>query len=499
MTSRFKGAVAAGHPLTAQAAADVLADGGTAVDAAVAGLWMACLAEPVLASPGGGGFLMAHDGASGETALYDFFVQTPLCKRDADTLEFRGVHADFGTATQEFHIGHGASATPGFIPGLYQVHADLGVTPMAELLQPAAAAARDGIAITGFQACLSNVVSPILKANDTSRALYAPDGELLPEAAIFANEGLADFFDGLARGGMTFHDNEAVPRFCAAQAGEGQLRADDFAAYEVHRRPPLSLQLCDAEISLNPPPSAGGAFIATALGHLNAEDGVPGVRLADALSQADQARIRHKGNVARMLLDVAFGGGDEEGGGPATRGTTHISVIDAAGNAASATVSNGSGNGQVVAGYGFMLNNMLGEADLNRGGFHKWRENARLSSNMCPALAISADGGLVALGSGGSNRIRSSVFQVLVRMVRDGMAPRDAVHAARVHVEDGHLDFEDDIDQDARAALIAQFPDHRAWPERNLFYGGVHTVRRAADGSFEAVGDARRAGTAMVV
>ena len=249
-----RGAVAAGHPLTARAAADVLADGGTAVDAALAGLWMACLAEPVLASPGGGGFLMAHDGASGETALYDFFTQTPRTKRDEADLEFRGVHADFGTATQEFHIGHGASATPGFVPGLYRVHEDLGHLPMPDILRPAAEAARRGIAITGFQAYLSRVVSPILTATETSRALYAPDGDLLAEGAEFVNTALADFLDGLADGGMAFHDNELVPRFCAAQAGEGQLREDDFAAYEVHRRPPLSLQLCDADISLNPPP-----------------------------------------------------------------------------------------------------------------------------------------------------------------------------------------------------------------------------------------------------
>lgn len=503
MTAKSKGAVAAGHPLTARAAADVLADGGTAVDAALAGLWMACLAEPVLASPGGGGFLMAHDGASGETTLFDFFTQTPRKKRDPDSLEFESVHADFGTAKQEFHIGHGASATPGFVPGLYGVHGDLGTIPMSAILQPAAAAARAGIEITAFQAYLSAVVAPILTANDSASGLYAPDGALLREGASFANPALAGFLDGLAQDGMAFYENEVVPRFCAVQQGQGHLSAADFAAYEVHRRPPLALQLCDAEISLNPPPSAGGAFIAYALRHLNAQDGVPGARLADALASADDARIRYQGNVARMLLEVAFGdGGDigvDIGGGPANRGTTHISVIDGAGNAASATISNGSGNGQVVPDCGFMLNNMLGEADLNRGGFHKWRENSRLSSNMCPSLSLAPDGTLIALGSGGSNRIRSAVFQVLVRMVRDGMAPEDAVHAPRVHVEVGHLDFEDDIDAAARDALVAHFPDHRAWPERNLFYGGVHTVCRAADGSFEAIGDARRAGTAVVV
>ena len=106
---------------------------------------------------------------------------------------------------------------------------------------------------------------------------------------------------------------------------------------------------------------------------------------------------------------------------------------------------------------------------------------------------------MIALGSGGSNRIRSAVFQVLVRMVRDGLDPEEAVHAARVHVEAEHLDFEDDVTPETRTALTDAFPDHRPWSERNLFFGGVHAVRQGADGGFDAAGDARRGGTAVVL
>lgn len=499
MTSTSKGAVAAGHQLTAQAAADVLHAGGNAFDAAIAGLWVACVAEPVLASPGGGGFLMAHEGLSGSTTLYDFFVQTPLRKRNPAVLDFTSVHADFGTATQEFHIGQGASATPGFVPGIYAVHEDLGTMPMSELLQVAIGTARDGLVMTRFQAFLSQVVSPILLASESAGKVFAPAGALVPEGATFTNSALAGFLDGLACEGLAFYGGEAADAFCAAQVDAGQLRAEDFARYRVLRRQPLGLPAMDATIALNPPPSAGGAFIAHALHGLGAEKAATLPAIAQALARADRARIRHKGDVAAILSDAGIDWADEPGGGPATRGTSHISVVDARGNAAAVTVSNGEGNGHVVDHAGFMLNNMLGEEDLNPKGFHGWHEGARLSSNMCPAVAHGQDGAVVALGSGGSNRIRSAVFQVLVRMLAQDMSPEDAVQAARVHVESGHLDFEDDLETGDRDALTTAFPDHRAWAERNLFFGGCNVVRRTAAGTCDAAGDARRGGRMVVL
>ena len=499
MTERSAGAVAAGHELTARAAAQVLADGGNAFDAAIAGLWMACLAEPVLASPGGGGFLMAREDANGHTTLYDFFVQTPLQKRNPQELEFFEVHADFGTATQQFHIGHGASATPGFVPGLYAVHHDLGSMPMERLLEPAIAAARGGVVTTRFQAFLAQVVEPILTATETGRAQFAPVGGLRGAGDTFNNPGLADFYEGLAADGLDFYLGAAAERFAAAQSESGQLRMQDFAEYRVERRMPLEIDLAGARVAVNPPPSAGGAFIAHALHGLERLADGEAATVARALGASDEARLRCRGDVVRMLAEIGVAADAAPDGGPASRGTTHVSVIDRAGNAASATVSNGEGNGHIAGGFGFMLNNMLGEEDVNPTGFHQWREGLRPASNMCPAVAELADGGLIALGSGGSNRIRSAVFQVLVRMVRDGLDPEEAVHAARVHVEAGHLDFEDDVAPETRTALTEAFPDHRPWGERNLFFGGVHAVRRVADGGFDAAGDARRGGTAVVL
>jgi gamma-glutamyltranspeptidase / glutathione hydrolase len=182
-----------------------------------------------------------------------------------------------------------------------------------------------------------------------------------------------------------------------------------------------------------------------------------------------------------------------------TRGTTHVSVIDAAGNAASLTVSNGEGNGRLAPGCGFMLNNMLGETDLNPAGFHRWAPGARLGSMMTPGIATRPDGTVIAFGSGGSNRIRTAILQALLNRCGRGMRLAEAIEAPRLHVERGHLDFEDLIGEPVRAELCAAFRDHLAWPEANLYFGGVHAAERTAKGDFEAAGDPRRGGASLIV
>jgi gamma-glutamyltranspeptidase/glutathione hydrolase len=120
--SKGHSVVAVGHALTADAAAEILADGGNAFDAAIAGVCMAFVAEAVFASPGGGGFLMARQAGRDTVKLFDFFVETPLKRRKADEVSFFPIEANFGPATQEFHIGLGSSATPGIAQGLFAMH-----------------------------------------------------------------------------------------------------------------------------------------------------------------------------------------------------------------------------------------------------------------------------------------------------------------------------------------------------------------------------------------
>jgi gamma-glutamyltranspeptidase/glutathione hydrolase len=207
----MNGAVAAGHPATAEAAAWALEEGGNAFDAAMAGLCAACVAEPVLTSLGGGGFLLAHQGG-GRNTLYDFFVQTPLRKRAVSDLDFYPITADFGTAQQEFHIGMGSVAAPGTIKGLFRIHDELGSLPMREIVKPAVDFARDGIVLNRLQAYIFSIVAPIYLSTRGARQTYSSHqvaGSLPVEGENFRQPELADALELLAiEGEQLFYQGE---------------------------------------------------------------------------------------------------------------------------------------------------------------------------------------------------------------------------------------------------------------------------------------------------
>jgi gamma-glutamyltranspeptidase/glutathione hydrolase len=193
----------------------------------------------------------------------------------------------------------------------------------------------------------------------------------------------------------------------------------------------------------------------------------------------------------------------------ATRGTTHISAVDAQGNAAALTLSNGEGCGLVAPGTGLMPNNMLGESDLMPGGFHPVPADTRLGSMMAPSMMEWDDGALCALGSGGSNRIRTALAQVMAQLADAPGTLEDAIAAPRLHVEgqtpdrergipDMQVDFEDRLGDQHRGALLQAYPQARPWAQDSMFFGGVHAVRRNARGAVEAVGDPRRDGASLI-
>ncbi|MFQ5959503.1 MAG: gamma-glutamyltransferase, partial [Alphaproteobacteria bacterium] len=511
-----KGAIAAGNPDTARAAADILAAGGNAFDAALAALCAACVAEPVLASLGGGGFLLARP-AEGRSVLYDFFTQTPIRPRPPGESDFYARLADFGAARQEFHIGLGSIATPGVVKGLFAAHRDLGALPMRDIVAPAVAYARDGVRLDPLQAFINRVVETIVTATPAARAIFCADGgngALLGEGDSLRMPAFADALEALADEGEALFYQGDIAKRIARDCGErgGHLTAEDLAGYEVIRRQPLARDYRGSRLITNPPPSSGGVLIAFALDLVERADvaslafgGAAHLDLlARVMEETNRARIEARihdlaeDEVARRLLDPGLLAryADEVHGQPASRrGTTHISVIDGAGNAAALSVSNGEGSAYVVPGTGIMLNNMLGEEDVNPQGFHNWPPARRISSMMAPTLVEGADGGTVALGSGGSNRIRTAILQVLVNLLDFGMDIAGAVTCPRVHFEGGVTHVEHGFDVREVAALTRMRPDVKAWPDQNIFFGGVHAVTAdPATGAFRGAGDPRRGG-----
>lgn len=513
-------AVAGGHAGTVDAACEVLKSGGNAFDAAVAAMAAACVVEPVLASLGGGGFLLASP-ADGRSRLYDFFVQAPGRRpENPDALDIRPIEVHFGTETQMFRVGWGTAAVPGLIAGLFEVHRDLGRMPTLELFEAAIDFARSGIEVDATTEHQIDLVQAVYLSNPDGAALFASareKGSLVREGERLCQPDLADFLDSLAREGPAlFYRGEAGGALLRESGEGGSLTRSDLENYRVETRRPLEVPFAGVRVETNPPPASGGILVAFGLGLL--DDGDRRGDVGEGEMATRMARVIDATGAARIECLEAAGPGEADDSldrllapelihawrervrplAPASRGTTHISIADGEGSVASMTISNGTSSGCVIPGTGVTINNMLGETDLNPRGLHSWSPGQRLTSMMAPTLVHWPDGRRVATGSGGSNRIRSAVLQVVNNLVARKMSVEAAVCESRLHVEEGRLSVEGGYAPSARDALCDAWPDHRLWGDRSMFFGGAHTVAIAA-GRAEGVGDPRRGGIARTL
>jgi gamma-glutamyltranspeptidase/glutathione hydrolase len=333
-------------------------------------------------------------------------------------------------------------------------------------------------------------------------AVYAPGGRLLRAGDTLRNPDLAATFELIAELGFDRARREVVePAILAtlSQSG-GLITAEDLAGYEVIERRPLEARYRDAALLTNPPPSSGGVLIAAALRWLDArpaprsalEHYLGAVRAGEVANAMRDERfpedLHHDDAIDRVLARRA---------GPARKptGTTHISAVDAEGGMASFSSSNGSASGVVAAGTGVLLNNMMGEEDLNPGGLGLTRPGRRLSSMMAPTIVMRGGRPHAALGSAGSNRLRSAILQTVMSLIDADLPPAEAVARPRVHPEGDGVDVEGGVPEEAVAALAADGLRLRRWEGMNLFFGGVSAVR-TGDGPPTGAGDPRRGGGA---
>ncbi len=413
-------------------------------------------------------------------------------------------------------------ATPGTVKGLFRVHGDLGSMPMARIVEPAAELARRGVTVNKLQAYIFGIVGKIYSANAACRAVFGSasnPGALIGEGETFRLPEFADTLDALAREGPDlFYKGDIGKKLLAdCRNGGGALAARDLEGYRVLLRDPLKFACRGTKVFTNPPPSMGGLLIAFALELLKGtnveKDGFGSAghlgKLARVMALTNKARIESdlheidedKASPTLLAPELLEAYRKQVMGRPAAvRGTTHISVIDAKGNACALTLSNGEGAGYLVPGTGIMMNNMLGEEDINPHGFHRWREDTRMSSMMAPTLLQREDGRLAALGSGGSNRIRTAILQVLLNLLYFEMPVAEAVESPRIHFERDLLSVEAGFVGDAVRAFFSEFPSHKLWDEKNLFFGGVHSVTfDPRSGRFEGAGDPRRGGVSLII
>jgi gamma-glutamyltranspeptidase/glutathione hydrolase len=521
----MNGAIGAGHRLTAEAGARVLAEGGNAVDACVAAAFAAWVTESPLTGPGAGGFALVVPGDRRPARVADFFVATPGQGRPVPAgASMHAIDVGFGgdsDTTQVFRIGEASCAVPGAAAGLEALHGAYGRLPWAELLQPAIELARSGVELNRAQAHLHAILDLILRHTDEGRRLYSkPDGSRLGPGELLRLPDLGATLELIAaEGSRPLYDGDlARATVETVEAGGGLLTRQDLAGYRVVWRRPVQVAYRGFTVVSNPPPSSGGLLIAYGLALLERVGrGAPGG--ADAIASLvgvmrEQTRMRedgfaaalHRGGLAQRLLAPAsldaaadriaqaLPGRVEHS--PAG-GTTHVSVVDGDGNAASISSSTGSGSGVIVPGTGIHMNNMLGEYDLVAGG--PAAPGRRLTSMMAPTVVRGADGPRLVVGSAGSVRLRGAIMQVIENVVGHDLGVAAAIDAPRVHVDEPHVHCEGGFDVGELERVEAWGYDIVRWRRRNLFFGGTNAVEVLEDGTLAAAGDARRGGDGVVV
>ena len=460
---------------------ETLRAGGNAYDAAVAAGFAAAVAEPGLSSLAGGGFLLARTAAEDEV-LFDFFVDTPGRGRPADAPapRLRPETVRFKGAGQVFHVGHGSVAVPGCLPGYLHVHGRLGRLPLHEVTGPAIALARDGVVLGPQQAGVVRLLEPILTATAEGRERYLDADAAFGDDAVMTNPPLARFLEAIADGEVAGFDDPALAATIADDMAEhgGAITAEDLRRYRVIERQPMAAWHRGTRLLTNPPPSYGGTLIVRAMQALSslggplppAGSGALLVLLAEVLDEVTRYHT-----APRPL---------------STKGTTQVSIADAEGNLASMTTSNGSCSGVILPGTGAMANNIMGEEDLHPAGFHTAEPGERVGSMMAPSILLPADDAPVVLGSGGSERIRSALTQVLVALLDHERSLEEAVLGPRIHWDGTTVQVEPGLAPDAVAHLAEHRPVN-VWAESDLYVGGVHAVRPTG----ERVGDPRRGGS----
>jgi gamma-glutamyltranspeptidase/glutathione hydrolase len=498
------GVVAAGHPLTAQAGARVLREGGNAVDAAVGAMLTSFVAEPLLTGLGAGGYLMVA-GEGWEPALLDFFVEAPARATDGSAAELRAIDVSFGDAAQVFHIGPASCGVFGAPAGVCDAIGRWGTVPLAELAAPAARLARAGVALNAGQAYVAEILAQLLVSSEECAALWAPQGRVLREGEVLRNPELGDALERLGREGAEPFYRGDLAGAVSDWLGErgGSVTRVALADYRAVLREPVRMPYRDRVLLTNPPPSAGGTLLAYALALLDRRPAPPSLAEILAAMEAAQGErtpefldgLGEEGFLGRFLAERLGGTGGKGRSGSSSQlgATTHISVLDGAGRACSVTCTNGEGSGVVVPGSGIHVNNIMGEQDLNPFGFHRHPAGRRMPSMMAPSIVMRAGEVELVLGSAGSNRIRSALLQTIVGVVDRGFDAPAAVRAPRVHFEDGVVYAEPGIEAHALAAEGRRVV---SFHERNLFFGGVQAVQRR-DGELLGAGDPRRGGVAV--
>src|SRR5436190_7084973 len=462
----MRAAIAAGHPATVEAGAEILADGGTAADAAVAAALASCVGETIMTGFLGGGHAIYFDAASGRARNLDCFCAVPGLGgpfRDAALVELK---VPFGAELVHYAIGIASCAVPGLTGGVDELWRAHGWLPWARLVQPALRLAHEGVELPSAHAACLAMLEPAMTMNEGAR-IYAPGGRLLQAGDRLEQPGLVRALEAVAdEGAATAYRGSLAEVFLELMEDrEGLVTRSDLEAYEAEWSEPVEVGYL-------------GLVFATRAGLSRVPKTVANLPRLSGLSQTERVLAL----VLALSEDATAAGGD----------TTNISVADGEGNICIVTTSLGLGSGDFLPGLDLHLNSILGEADLLAGPLEP---GSRMESMMAPSIVFEASGRpLLGAGAAGGTRLRTALLESVSGILDEGLEPDAAIARPRFHPAGDTLHAEPGIHEEALASLEAAGRRVRRWPSQHHYFGGVSVVGEAG-----AAGDPRRNGGAVVL
>ena len=459
--------VAAGHPATAQAGLEVLEEGGTAADAAVAASLASCVAETVMTGIAGGGYALWWDGERAE--LLDFFVSVPGLGEPGREVELVDIGVPFGAELVHYAVGIASGAVPGVPAGLHELWRRYGRLPWERVVEPALALARTGVIMPPAHAACLAMLAPVMTMREGAR-IYSPGGKLLDAGDRLEQPGLARMLELLRdEGAPSFYDGSLAEALLDLMSERGGLvTRQDLDAYAPRWE--------DA-----PEGEYLGLRILTRCGLTPSV----GDKLNELPPLRDVSPTERALALARVLVALPYSGEGEPLGD-----TTNLVTADADGHACVLTTSLGLGSGDYIPGLDVHVNSMLGEVDLL---VSELEPGERMESMMAPTLVLAEAGPVIAAGAAGGTRLRPALVQVLAGILDEGLDAQEAVDRGRLHSTGELVHAEPGFPEEALAALEEHY-EVRRWSAVHHYFGGVSLIAESG-----LAADPRRSGAARAL
>lgn len=538
--SPYTGMVATAHPLASLVGARVLAQGGNAIDAAVATQFALNVVEPMMSGIGGGGFMMIYLAKEGQTVVIDCREQAPAGAKPTMFLDASGQPLPFETAVKTGH----AVGVPGTLKGLVTALEKYGTKKLPELIDPAIELAEKGVIVN--KPLAEGIAESMYKFNDAAKEVFAPGGQPLPEGALLVQADLAKTLRLIReRGAEVFYGGtlgQAIVKTVEAKGGTMTLA--DLKGYQAKFREPVRGTYRGYEIVSMPAPSSGGLTLLQmlkilegydihALGHNTTQTlhlMIEAMHLAYAdrgkyLGDADFVKIPFKGYLderyiaqRRALIDFQHANPNVKAGDPwqfedqkpvALRDvppvdqpsqTTHFTVRDRWGNLVSytTTIEDVFGSGMMVPGYGLMLNNEMTDFDFTPGGANQVLPGKRPRSSMTPTIVFKDGKPVFSVGSPGGATIITTVLQVIMNLIDHGLTVQEAIDAPRIFSSSyPNVSWEAGLPESVRQELTLR--GHKLADAPTTIGSVQSIVIDLTTGKLYGAADARREGTVIGV